>query len=121
MLICPNLKAGGAERQWALLAPSLAERGFEVSVMTLMAAASISVFSGKDAPVDPNSGAVVERLFDPYELTERIGASGFSVRVAGYWGGAGGNPLIGLANAVLARARLTIGAAHAFTIAARRL
>jgi hypothetical protein len=81
-----------------------------------------SFFTGKDAPVDPNSGVVVERLFDPHELADRISASGFSVRVAGYWGGAGGNPLVGLANDVLARAsRLTIGAAHAFTIAARRL
>ena len=81
-----------------------------------------SFFTGTDAPVDPNSGAVVERLFDPYELADRISASGFSVRVAGYWGGAGGNRLVGVANAVLARAsRLTIGTAHAFTIAARRL
>ena len=57
-----------------------------------------SFFTGKDAPVDPNSGVVVERLFDPYELADRISASGFSVRVAGYWGGAGGNRLVGLAN-----------------------
>ena len=35
IFICPNLKAGGAERQWALLAPGLAERGFDVSVLTL--------------------------------------------------------------------------------------
>jgi glycosyltransferase involved in cell wall biosynthesis len=35
VFICPNLKAGGAERQWALLAPGLAERGFDVRVMTL--------------------------------------------------------------------------------------
>jgi len=35
LFVCPNLKAGGAERQWALLAPALAERGFDVSVMTL--------------------------------------------------------------------------------------
>jgi glycosyltransferase involved in cell wall biosynthesis len=35
VFICPNLKAGGAERQWALLAPALADRGFDVSVMTL--------------------------------------------------------------------------------------
>lgn len=33
--ICPNLEAGGAERQWAILAPGLCERGFDVSVMTL--------------------------------------------------------------------------------------
>jgi ubiquinone/menaquinone biosynthesis C-methylase UbiE len=81
-----------------------------------------SFFTGTDAPVDPNSGAVVERTFDPYELADRISASGFSVKVAGYWGGAGGNRLVRLANAVLAGAsRLTIGAAPAFTIAARRL
>jgi glycosyltransferase involved in cell wall biosynthesis len=35
VFICPNLKAGGAERQWALLAPGLAERGFDVRVITL--------------------------------------------------------------------------------------
>jgi glycosyltransferase involved in cell wall biosynthesis len=35
VFICPNLKAGGAERQWTLLAPGLAERGFDVSVLTL--------------------------------------------------------------------------------------
>jgi SAM-dependent methyltransferase len=80
-----------------------------------------SFFTGKDAPVDPNSGAVVERLFDPYELADRIRASGFSVRVAGYWGGAGGNRLVHAANAVLMRtSRLAIATAPAFTIAARR-
>ena len=35
VFVCPNLEAGGAQRQWALLAPGLAERGFDVSVMTL--------------------------------------------------------------------------------------
>jgi glycosyltransferase involved in cell wall biosynthesis len=35
IFICPNLKAGGAERQWTLLAPSLSARGFDVSVLTL--------------------------------------------------------------------------------------
>jgi glycosyltransferase involved in cell wall biosynthesis len=35
VFICPNLKAGGAERQWALLAPGLSERGFDVNVLTL--------------------------------------------------------------------------------------
>lgn len=35
IFICPNLKAGGAERQWALLVPSLAEHGFDVGVLTL--------------------------------------------------------------------------------------
>jgi glycosyltransferase involved in cell wall biosynthesis len=35
VFVCPNLEAGGAERQWAILVPGLAERGFDVSVITL--------------------------------------------------------------------------------------
>jgi glycosyltransferase involved in cell wall biosynthesis len=35
VFVCPNMEAGGAQRQWALLAPALAERGFDVSVLTL--------------------------------------------------------------------------------------
>jgi glycosyltransferase involved in cell wall biosynthesis len=35
VFICPNLQAGGAERQWAILVPSLSERGFDVTVITL--------------------------------------------------------------------------------------
>ena len=35
LFVCPNLTAGGAERQWALLVPALAERGLDVRVMTL--------------------------------------------------------------------------------------
>ena len=35
VFLCPNLEAGGAQRQWAILAPGLADRGFDVSVMTL--------------------------------------------------------------------------------------
>lgn len=81
-----------------------------------------SFYNGTDAPVDPNSGAVVERLFNPYELATEIRGSGFSTRVAGYWGGASGNPLTGLANRALAGAsRMTIFSAPSFTIAARRL
>jgi glycosyltransferase involved in cell wall biosynthesis len=35
VFVCPNLEAGGAERQWALLAPGLSEQGFDVRVITL--------------------------------------------------------------------------------------
>lgn len=35
VFVCPNLTAGGAERQWAVLVPGLAERGFDVRVITL--------------------------------------------------------------------------------------
>lgn len=35
LFVCPNLRVGGAERHWGHLVPALAERGFEVSVLTL--------------------------------------------------------------------------------------
>jgi SAM-dependent methyltransferase len=81
-----------------------------------------SFYDASDAPVDPNSDAVIERLFDPYQLADRIRAAGFATRVAGYWGGAGGNPLVRLANGTLARmSRIAIASAPSFMIAARRL
>lgn len=81
-----------------------------------------SFYDGSDAPVDPNSDAVIERLFDPYQLADRIRASGFATRVAGYWGGASGNPLIRLANGTLVRlSRVAIASASSFMIAARRV
>src|SRR5262249_3671236 len=81
-----------------------------------------SFYDGSAAPVDPNSDAVIERLFDPYQLAAEIRASGFVTRVAGYWGGAGGNPLVGVANGILGKtSRLTISSAPSFMIAARRV
>ena len=81
-----------------------------------------SYFDGSQAPVDPNSGAVIERLFDPFELAGRMRAAGFATRTVGYWGGASGNPAVRLANRALgAASRLTIVTAPSFTIAARRL
>jgi SAM-dependent methyltransferase len=80
-----------------------------------------SYYDGRDAPVDPNSDAVIERLFDPYELAGQIREAGFSTHVAGYWGGASGRVLIRRANAALRRAsRLTIFTATSFTISARK-
>lgn len=35
LFMCPMLIEGGAERQWSILIPRLAERGFDVSVLTL--------------------------------------------------------------------------------------
>lgn len=81
-----------------------------------------SFYNGRDAPVDPNSGAVIERLFDPYELGGELRAAGFSTRVVGYWGGASGKPVIRLANKILGSAsRLTIYTAPSFMIAARKM
>jgi SAM-dependent methyltransferase len=81
-----------------------------------------SFYNGQDPPVDPGSGSVIERLFDPYQLAAELRAAGFSTRVAGYWGGASGRPSIRLANKILgAASRLTIYTAPSFTIAARKL
>jgi hypothetical protein len=81
-----------------------------------------SFYNGREVPVDPNSGAVIERLFDPYELGGELSAAGFSTRVVGYWGGASGKPVIRLANRVLGSAsRLTIYTAPSFMIAARKM
>jgi glycosyltransferase involved in cell wall biosynthesis len=35
LFVCPSLGLGGAERQWSLLVPELAARGFDVSLLTL--------------------------------------------------------------------------------------
>jgi ubiquinone/menaquinone biosynthesis C-methylase UbiE len=81
-----------------------------------------SFYDGSDAPVDPNSDAVIERLFDPYQLAELIADAGFETRVAGYWGGASGNRVIRLANGTLMRlSRVAIASTSSFMIAARRL
>ena len=35
LFVCPNLKAGGAERHWSILLPGLRARGIQVSLATL--------------------------------------------------------------------------------------
>jgi glycosyltransferase involved in cell wall biosynthesis len=35
VFVCPNLQSGGAERHWSILLPRLAERGFDVRLLTL--------------------------------------------------------------------------------------
>jgi SAM-dependent methyltransferase len=73
-------------------------------------------------PRDPISGQVMERLFDPYKLAREIEGHGFRVRVAGYWGGAAGNPAVRVTNLLLQRfSRLTMFSARGFRIVARRL
>ena len=36
LFLCSELRTGGAERQWSILIPGLAERGFDVRLLTLM-------------------------------------------------------------------------------------
>lgn len=73
-------------------------------------------------PVDPDTGIVMERPFDPYVLARTIRAHGFRTRVAGYWGGSRGNPAVRLANAALsALSPASIVTAKAYRIAASKI
>jgi SAM-dependent methyltransferase len=80
-----------------------------------------SVYDGSSVPTNPADGQVIERLFDPYSLGRQLAEIGFSVKISGYWGGAGGRAWVRLANAILSRAsRLTIYSARGFLIAATK-
>jgi SAM-dependent methyltransferase len=80
-----------------------------------------SYFQRGIVPVDPELGAVHERLLDPYRLAAQIRRAGLSPRVAGHWGGAGGNHAVRLANRMLVPlSRLLMPTAPAFTIIARK-
>lgn len=70
-------------------------------------------------PLDPDTGAVIERLFDPFQLGREIAEMGFRVTVRGYWGGAQGKRHVRAANRFLSLgSRLTMSTARAFMIAA---
>jgi len=74
LFVCPNLKAGGAERQWALLAPCLAERGFHVRVMTLDGRGVY--FEELLARGFPVACAGLRHRADPVGLARAVGLSG---------------------------------------------
>jgi 2-polyprenyl-3-methyl-5-hydroxy-6-metoxy-1,4-benzoquinol methylase len=77
-----------------------------------------SYFDPKVVPVHP-AGQVIERLFDPYRLAADLETHGFSARAYGYWGGAGGNPVLRAANRALTRvSRLAISTARLFRVVA---
>jgi hypothetical protein len=57
-----------------------------------------SLYTAQECPVNPETGAVLERLFDPASLARQIEPFGFCARYYAYLGGAGGNPLIRFAN-----------------------
>jgi len=81
-----------------------------------------SWFDPSNAPVDPESDTVIERLIDPYAMGRALRQAGFRrTRVQGYWGGASGKIHLRVANAALARlARLAIWSTPTFRIAAYR-
>lgn len=79
-------------------------------------------FTGESCPVNPYSGAVLERLFDPFQLARQIESYGFRARAYAYFGGAKGNPLVRTANAVLmALTPLSIRWANSFRAVAVRV
>jgi SAM-dependent methyltransferase len=80
-----------------------------------------SPFSTEEPPLDPGADAVLERLFDPYELARRFEGAGFRTKVRGYWGGASGKVHLRVANRLLqAVSRLTISTAPGFELRAEK-
>ncbi len=80
-----------------------------------------STYTPVECPVNPLTGAVLERLFDPVQLAHHIGSFGFRARPYAYLGGAGGNPLVRLVNALgMALTPLTLRWARSFRIVAVR-
>lgn len=81
-----------------------------------------ALYDPTQCPVNPSSGAVIERLFHPVALARHIEQFGFRARAYAYFGGAGGNPVVRLANAVLMRLTpLTLRWAKSFRIIAVRV
>jgi len=80
-----------------------------------------SLYDPTQCPVNPYSGAVIERLFHPLELARHIERFGFRARAYAYFGGAGGNPAVRLANALLMRLTpLSLRWAKSFRVVAIR-
>ncbi|MEN3000736.1 MAG: class I SAM-dependent methyltransferase [Armatimonadota bacterium] len=80
-----------------------------------------SVYVPVECPVNPETGAVLERLFDPAALARQIERFGFCARHYAYLGGAGGNPLVRLVNALgMVLTPLTLRWARNFRIVAVR-
>ena len=67
------------------------------------------------------AGVAMERLFAPRRLARELERWGFDARAYGYWGGAGGQPLVRIANRALTMVSpLTMSTAPSFRIIARR-
>ncbi|GIV04759.1 MAG: hypothetical protein KatS3mg016_0334 [Fimbriimonadales bacterium] len=81
-----------------------------------------ALYAPTQCPVNPCSGAVLERLFHPMELAHHLKQFGFRTRAYAYFGGAGGNPVVRLANALLMRLTpLTLRWAKSFRVVAVRV
>lgn len=75
-----------------------------------------------ECPRNPETGAVMERLFHPRDLATHVENFGFKARYYAYFGGASSNRLIRLINAVgMKFSSLTIRWARGFRIVAQKL
>ncbi|MCS6923213.1 MAG: class I SAM-dependent methyltransferase [Fimbriimonadales bacterium] len=73
-------------------------------------------------PIEPYTGEVMEQHFHPAELARYIEQFGFRAQYYAYFGGAGGNPIVRLVNAIgMAISPLSVRWARAFRIVAERL
>jgi ubiquinone/menaquinone biosynthesis C-methylase UbiE len=76
-------------------------------------------FTGKECPLNPQSGVVIERFFHPIRLAEEMSALGLKSKAYAYFGGAGGNPVVRSGNWVLSKFnRFSIYFASGFRIVA---
>jgi glycosyltransferase involved in cell wall biosynthesis len=82
VFVCPNLEAGGAERQWASLVPGLRAAGFDVRVMTLDGRGAY--FETLQMDGVPIACARLRHAADPIGLVRavRLAGRGFSVVVS---------------------------------------
>ena len=82
VFVCPNLEAGGAERQWVSLVPGLRAAGFDVRVVTLDGRGAY--FETLQATGVPIACARLRHPADPFGLARavRLAGSGFSVVVS---------------------------------------
>jgi glycosyltransferase involved in cell wall biosynthesis len=74
VFVCPNLEAGGAERQWLALVPALAERGFDVGVVTLDGRGAY--FDDLEAEGVPVACAGLRNRADPAGLARALRLAG---------------------------------------------
>jgi ubiquinone/menaquinone biosynthesis C-methylase UbiE len=78
-----------------------------------------SFYTGRECPLNPVTGAVIERFFHPLRLAREMSSYGLRAKAYAYFGGARGNPFIRITSRLLASfSRLTIHFAPGFKIVA---
>ncbi len=79
------------------------------------------IYHQGQCPCEPDTGSRTEQAFDPRDLAQKLNDCGFQARYYAYFGGAGGNPIVRLVNAVgMALTPITISLATAFRIVAQK-